>query len=72
MIPVALYLNFMPSQFDMILARPSHSLSVRGISYQAGKVLRVDKGEWDKGGSPESIMEFNRKMAIFMPIKTKR
>lgn len=62
----------MPSQFDMILARPSHSLSVRGISYQAGKVLRVDKGEWDKGGSPESIMEFNRKMAIFMPIKTKR
>lgn len=51
----------MPSQFDMILARPSHSLSVRGISDQAGKVVCVDKGEWDKGGSPEYIMEFNRK-----------
>ena len=44
----------------MIFADPPYFLSNGGISYQAGKVVCVDKGEWDKGGSPESIMEFNR------------
>ncbi|MFG6381386.1 MAG: site-specific DNA-methyltransferase [Muribaculum sp.] len=47
-------------KFDMIFADPPYFLSNGGISYQAGKVVCVDKGEWDKGGSPESIMEFNR------------
>lgn len=45
----------------MIFADPPYFLSNGGISYQAGKVVCVDKGEWDKGGSLESIMEFNRK-----------
>lgn len=48
-------------KFDMIFADPPYFLSNGGISYHAGKVVCVDKGEWDKGGSPESIMEFNRK-----------
>lgn len=48
-------------KFDMIFADPPYFLSNGGISYQAGKVVCVDKGEWDKGGSPESIMKFNRK-----------
>lgn len=48
-------------KFDMIFADPPYFLSNGGISYQAGKVVCVDKGEWDKGGSPESILEFNRK-----------
>lgn len=48
-------------KFDMIFADPPYFLSNGGISYQAGKVVCVDKGEWDKGGSPESIMEFNRR-----------
>lgn len=48
-------------KFDMIFADPPYFLSNGGISYQAGKVVCVDKGDWDKGGSPESIMEFNRK-----------
>lgn len=47
-------------KFDMIFADPPYFLSNGGISYQAGKVVCVDKGDWDKGGSPESIMEFNR------------
>lgn len=47
-------------KFDMIFADPPYFLSSGGISYQAGKVVCVDKGDWDKGGSPESIMEFNR------------
>lgn len=48
-------------KFDMIFADPPYFLSNGGISYQAGKVVCVDKGDWDKGGSPESIMEFNHK-----------
>ncbi len=48
-------------KFDMIFADPPYFLSNGGISYQAGKVVCVDKGDWDKGGSRESIMEFNRK-----------
>lgn len=48
-------------KFDMIFADPPYFLSNGGISCHAGKVVCVDKGEWDKGGSLESIMEFNRK-----------
>ncbi|MBD5189060.1 MAG: site-specific DNA-methyltransferase [Bacteroidales bacterium] len=48
-------------KFDMIFADPPYFLSNGGISYQAGKVVCVDKGEWDKGGTSESIIEFNRK-----------
>jgi len=47
-------------KFDMIFADPPYFLSNGGISYQAGKVVCVDKGEWDKGGTSESILEFNR------------
>lgn len=48
-------------KFDMIFADPPYFLSNGGISYQAGKVVCVDKGEWDKGGTPETIIDFNRK-----------
>ena len=46
-------------KFDMIFADPPYFLSNGGISYQEGKVVCVDKGEWDKGGSAESINQFN-------------
>lgn len=48
-------------KFDMIFADPPYFLSNGGISCHAGKVTCVDKGEWDKGGTPEFIKEFNRK-----------
>ena len=47
--------------FDMIFADPPYFLSNDGISVQAGKIVSVNKGEWDKGGSPEQIDEFNKK-----------
>lgn len=47
-------------KFDMIFADPPYFLSNGGISMQSGKVVCVDKGEWDKGGTPESIDAFNR------------
>lgn len=45
--------------FDMIFADPPYFLSNGGISYQSGKVVCVDKGDWDKGVSPEQMHDFN-------------
>lgn len=46
--------------FDMAFADPPYFLSNDGISVQAGKIVSVNKGEWDKGDSPEHINDFNR------------
>ena len=46
-------------RFDMIFADPPYFLSNGGISLQSGKVVCVDKGDWDKGKSQEDIMAFN-------------
>ena len=48
-------------KFDMIFADPPYFLSNDGISVQNGKVVSVNKGDWDKGGTPEYINDFNRK-----------
>lgn len=46
-------------KFDMIFADPPYFLSNGGISLQSGKVVSVDKGEWDKGMSQDEVMTFN-------------
>ena len=46
-------------KFDMIFADPPYFLSNGGISMQSGKVVCVNKGDWDKGMSPEEINTFN-------------
>lgn len=46
-------------KFDMIFADPPYFLSNGGISLQSGKVVCVDKGDWDKGKSQEEMMVFN-------------
>lgn len=46
-------------KFDMIFADPPYFLSNGGISCQAGKIVCVDKGEWDKGTSREQVISFN-------------
>ncbi len=43
-----------------IFADPPYFLSNGGISVQSGKQVCVDKGDWDKSGTPEYIYEFNR------------
>ncbi len=48
-------------KFDMIFADPPYFLSNGGISIQSGKIVNVDKGDWDKGVSPEQMNEFNLK-----------
>lgn len=47
-------------KFDVIFADPPYFLSNGGISVQSGKMVCVDKGEWDKGGTPEVVDAFNR------------
>ena len=47
--------------FDMIFADPPYFLSNDGISVQAGKIVSVNKGEWDRGGTPEEINNFNKR-----------
>ncbi len=47
-------------RFDMIFADPPYFLSNGGITCQAGKMVKVDKGQWDKSGGPELNHEFNR------------
>lgn len=46
-------------KFDMIFADPPYFLSNGGISLQSGKVVCVDKGDWDKGKSQADMMAFN-------------
>ena len=53
-------LNEFEFKFDMIFADPPYFLSNGGISVQSGRVVCVDKGEWDKGGTPEHLDSFNR------------
>jgi len=48
-------------KFDMIFADPPYFLSSGGISVQSGKVVCVDKGDWDKSMSQEDIDAFNLK-----------
>lgn len=45
--------------FDVIFADPPYFLSNGGISCHAGKMVKVDKGSWDKSQGPELNHEFN-------------
>ena len=48
-------------KFDMIFADPPYFLSSGGISVQSGKIVCVDKGDWDKSMSADEINAFNLK-----------
>lgn len=45
--------------FDMIFADPPYFLSNGGITCHAGKMVKVDKGEWDKSRGADLNHEFN-------------
>ena len=46
-------------RFDMIFADPPYFLSNGGISVQNGKIVCVNKGQWDEGGSFDAVNQFN-------------
>ena len=54
------------NSIDAIFADPPYFLSNGGISCQNGKQVCVDKGDWDKGGTPEYIYEFKTPL-LFVP-----
>ena len=58
-------------KFDMIFADPPYFLSSGGISVQSGKIVCVDKGDWDKSMSPEDINAFNMKWLLLCREKLK-
>lgn len=47
--------------FDMIFADPPYFLSDGGISVQSGKIVCVNKGEWDKSRNLDDVNDFNYK-----------
>ncbi len=51
--------KFPSGKFDMIFADPPYFLSNGGISCHAGKMVKVDKGQWDKSQGAELNHEFN-------------
>lgn len=51
--------KFPRGKFDMIFADPPYFLSNGGITCHAGKMTKVDKGEWDKSQGPKLNHEFN-------------
>jgi len=50
-----------PKSIDMIFADPPYFLSGDGITCSSGKMVSVNKGEWDKKISIEEKHKFNRK-----------
>lgn len=50
-----------PRSIDMIFADPPYFLSSDGISCSGGKMVSVNKGEWDKSVYIEEKHKFNRK-----------
>ena len=53
--------KMLPETIDMVFADPPYFLSNDGISCSAGKVVSVNKGDWDKIGNVEDKHSFNRR-----------
>jgi site-specific DNA-methyltransferase (adenine-specific) len=55
----AIAAEYSQGRFDMIFADPPYFLSNGGITCQAGRMVKVDKGDWDKSRGPEINHQFN-------------
>src|SRR5690554_1371611 len=53
-------LNQFDFKFDMIFADPPYHLSNGGISVQSGKMVSVNKGDWDKSNGYEEDYLFDK------------
>lgn len=58
-------------QFDMIFADPPYFLSNGGISVQSGKIVCVDKGDWDRSfiKNPLIILIINGLLIVVTNLK---
>jgi len=55
----AIAAKYPEGRFDAIFADPPYFLSNGGITCHAGRMVRVDKGDWDKSRGPELNHAFN-------------
>jgi site-specific DNA-methyltransferase (adenine-specific) len=55
----AIAAKYPEGRFDAIFADPPYFLSNGGITCHAGKMVKVDKGDWDVSRGPELNHEFN-------------
>ena len=53
-------LEKLDTKFDMVFADPPYFLSNDGLTIKSGKVVSVNKGDWDKSNSVFQVNEFNR------------
>ncbi len=52
-------LSSFKGKIDLIFADPPYFLSNDGLSIQSGKIVSVNKGQWDKGDNIDDIDSFN-------------
>ena len=55
----AIAAKYPEGRFDCIFADPPYFLSNGGITCHAGRMVKVDKGDWDKSRGPELNHQFN-------------
>jgi site-specific DNA-methyltransferase (adenine-specific) len=60
----AIAAKYPDGRFDAIFADPPYFLSNGGITCHAGKMVKVDKGDWDVSRGPEMNHEFNREWLL--------
>lgn len=58
-------------KFDMVFADPPYFLSNNGLSIQSGKIVSVNKGNWDKSEGYKFVNDFNRKWLSLVRDKMK-
>lgn len=58
-------------KFDMVFADPPYFLSNGGLTVQNGKIVNVNKGDWDKSFGFEYMNDFNRKWLSLVRDKMK-
>lgn len=54
-------LKSIKEKVDMVFADPPYFLSNGGLTINSGKVVSVNKGEWDENSDRKSIIDFNKK-----------
>ncbi|MCC6549010.1 MAG: site-specific DNA-methyltransferase [Ignavibacteriaceae bacterium] len=57
--------------FDMVFADPPYFLSNDGLSVQSGKIVSVNKGDWDKSYGHDYMNQFNKKWLSIVREKMK-
>jgi site-specific DNA-methyltransferase (adenine-specific) len=60
----AIAAKYPEGRFDAIFADPPYFLSNGGITCHAGKMVKVDKGDWDVSRGPALNHEFNREWLL--------